>query len=308
MPIPFVCPHCGTQTLVDDRYANQRGDCATCGREITVPPLPSATAEPSSQLDPKRKSQWRSLAKALALSLGGLALMAALTGIVLEFVLPVVRSNQLKQYRAQSNTHLQRIAQAMRAYHDAYNSYPPAYIPDSNGRPMHSWRVLLLPYLDEMAIYGRYDFNKPWDEQDPAIEAPLEMPAVYSSPADEDGQVEGHTSFVVIVGNRTMFPGARAIRSEQIRDGLSATIMVVERHNSQIPWYQPEDLRSEKMRFEVNGRGQEVASNHTGGAWLVMANGKTYFVREQLSPDYLQSLITIDGGERVPLSEIGGAR
>ena len=302
MPIPFSCPHCRTETLVDDRYANQRGDCLACGRLITVPPLPSETIERGPQPVLTRKSQQRSVVQVVALIVGGVAAMAVLFGALIAFVLPAIRSRQLNNYHNQSSIHLQRIGEAMRAYHKDYGSYPPAYVADSNGRPMHSWRVLLLPYLDETDLHARYDFNKPWDEQDLEIES--RIPGVYTSPADGTSGDEGHTSFVVIVGRRTLFPGAGTTRSTQVRDGLSGTIMVVERHNSEIPWHQPNDLRSEKMQFQVNGRGPEVASNHAGGAWVLMADGKTCFVRDRLSPDYLQSLTTIDGGERVPRSEI----
>lgn len=304
MPIPFTCPHCRAETLVDDQYANQTGDCAICGREITVPALPPTRATPTLRSGPTRQSQRRSLTTALVLSLGGLSAVAATFGILVWVALPFVRSNQLRSYRLQSNQHLQRIALAMRNYHSDHGSYPPAYVTDSNGRPMHSWRVLLLPYLDEQAIYARYDLSKPWDEQTLELQSPLGIPKVYTSPADADSTTFGHTSFVVITGKRTMFPGPRSTRSMQIEDGLASTIMVVERHNSGIPWYQPLDLKSTQMQFQINGSGQEISSNHPGGAWVTTADGKTYFLRDSFSADFLQSLTTIAGGERVPLEEL----
>ena len=304
MPIPFSCPYCGTETLVDDHYANQTGDCAICGREITVPALPPVRAAESSQPVPIHQSRRRSLTTALVLSLGGLFAVAATFGILVFVALPFVRSTQVRSYRIQSKSHLQRIALAIRNYHNDHGSYPPAYVADSNGRPMHSWRVLLLPYLDEHEIYSRYDLNKPWDEQTLKLQSPLGIPEVYTSPADEDSTTLGHTSFVVITGKRTMFPGSRSTHAQQIQDGLAGTIMVVERHNSGIPWYQPLDLKSTQMQFQINGSGQEITSNHSGGAWLATADGKTYFVRDNLSADYLQSLTTIAGGERVPMEEI----
>ncbi|MEE3372442.1 MAG: DUF1559 domain-containing protein [Planctomycetota bacterium] len=304
MPIPFSCPHCQAETLVDDQYANQTGDCAICGREITVPALPATRDTPTPRSRPTHQSHRRSLITALVLSLGGLAAVAATFGILVWVALPVVQSNQLRSYRLQSNQHLQRIALAMRNYHNDHGSYPPAYVTDSNGRPMHSWRVLLLPYLDEHATYAQYDLSKPWDEQTLELQSPLRIPRVYTSPADADSTTFGHTSFVVITGKRTMFPGPLSTRSSQIEDGLAGTIMVVERHDSGIPWYQPRDLKSTQMQFQINGSGQEISSNHPGGAWLTTADGTTYFVRDSLSTDFVQSLTTIAGGERVPLEEL----
>jgi hypothetical protein len=304
MPIPFSCPHCRAETLVDDQYANQTGDCALCGREITVPALPPAGATPTPRSDPTHPSPRRSLTTALVLSLGGLSAVAAAFGILVWVALPFVRSNQIRSYRLQSNQHLKQIALAMRNYHNDHGSYPPAYVTDSNGRPMHSWRVLLLPYLAEHATYEQYDLSKPWDEQTLELQSPLRIPSVYTSPADADSTTFGHTSFVVITGKQTMFPGPRSTRSAQITDGTAGTIMVVERHNSGIPWYQPLDLKSAQMQFQINGSGQEISSNHPGGAWLTMANGTTYFVRDNLSADFVQSLTTIASGERVPLEEL----
>ena len=144
------------------------------------------------------------------LSLGGLSAVAAAFGILVWVALPFVRSNQIRSYRLQSNQHLKQIALAMRNYHHDHGSYPPAYVTDSNGRPMHSWRVLLLPYLAEHATYAQYDLSKPWDEQTLELQSPLRIPSVYTSPADADSTTFGHTSFVVITGKQTMFPGPRS--------------------------------------------------------------------------------------------------
>src|SRR5262249_42952585 len=65
--------------------------------------------------------------------------------------------------RSQCKNNLKQIGLAMFNYHDAYGCFPPAYIADADGRPMHSWRVLLLPFLDEAARYRKYRFDEPWD-------------------------------------------------------------------------------------------------------------------------------------------------
>ena len=57
---------------------------------------------------------------------------------------------------------LMNIGLALYQYYEQYGSFPPAYIADESGKPMHSWRVLILPYLEESALYMQYDFNEPW--------------------------------------------------------------------------------------------------------------------------------------------------
>ena len=58
---------------------------------------------------------------------------------------------------------LKQIAMALQCYHQANGCFPPAYIADKTGKPMHSWRVLILPYLDRDDLYKAYNFTEPWD-------------------------------------------------------------------------------------------------------------------------------------------------
>src|SRR5688500_8670454 len=59
--------------------------------------------------------------------------------------------------------HCCQLGIALHSYHDEYGSFPPAYVADANGKPMHSWRVLILPFIEEQALYQRYRFNEPWN-------------------------------------------------------------------------------------------------------------------------------------------------
>lgn len=65
--------------------------------------------------------------------------------------------------RAQCSNNLKQIAFSLHSYHDRYGCFPPAYIADEEGKPMHSWRVLILPFIEEQALYDRYAFTEPWD-------------------------------------------------------------------------------------------------------------------------------------------------
>lgn len=52
---------------------------------------------------------------------------------------------------------------AVANYRSTFGGYPPAYIADCDGRPMHSWRVLILPFLEQQNLYAAYHFDEPWD-------------------------------------------------------------------------------------------------------------------------------------------------
>ena len=62
-----------------------------------------------------------------------------------------------------SAAHLNQLQLAFHNYHQAYGQFPPAFIADDNGTPMHSWRVLILPYIEQQALYNAYDFSEPWN-------------------------------------------------------------------------------------------------------------------------------------------------
>lgn len=65
--------------------------------------------------------------------------------------------------RTQCSGRCCQILVALHNYHDTYGSFPPAYLADETGKPMHSWRTLLLPYLDGAQLYNEYRFDEPWD-------------------------------------------------------------------------------------------------------------------------------------------------
>lgn len=113
------------------------------------------------------------------------------------------------EFSHRCSLNLKRIALAMENYHAAYASFPPAHIADNAGKPMHSWRVLLLPFLgdDENAIYKAYRFDEPWNGPHNRRLAER-MPAVYRCGWILDRK-STETSYVVVVGPRTAFPGSR---------------------------------------------------------------------------------------------------
>src|SRR5437867_4482802 len=85
-------------------------------------------------------------------------------GLLVALLLPATRSGGREAARRMqcSNYHKQ-IGLALQNYHDDYHSFPPAYIADADGKPMHSWRVMILPYMERKGLYDKYDLNEPWN-------------------------------------------------------------------------------------------------------------------------------------------------
>jgi hypothetical protein len=196
---------------------------------------------------------------------------------------------------------LNQIQMALLNYHDTYGRLPPAYIADAEGRPMHSWRVLLLPFLDEQDIYNEYDFSEPWNgPHNRRLEHRINKHLIHcpSGPHREDSVV---TDFVAVTGPGTAFPGAEALSFEDITDGPENTILFVEIANSDIHWMEPRDLDVREMSFVVNNPERpSISSPHPAGPGVVFADAITvYRLSRTLRPETLHSLTTIARGEPV---------
>ncbi len=90
---------------------------------------------------------------------------------------------------------LATIGEAFEKYREAIGSYPPAYLADESGEPLHSWRVLILPYLEEVALYDRYNFDEPWDG--PTNKVLLgQMPDVFLCPSQ--ASIAGSTHYLIV--------------------------------------------------------------------------------------------------------------
>ena len=143
MPIPFTCPHCGLQTNVLEEYAGQSGPCAKCGRTVTVPRV----GESPNYGPPTKRSAAPTVIIIVVLILFVLLFLTCV-GFFVAMPIMAVPSAREAARRAQCSNNLTQIGLAMHSYHAAHGCFPPAYVADEKGRPKHSWRVLLLPFLD----------------------------------------------------------------------------------------------------------------------------------------------------------------
>ena len=281
MPIAFTCPQCGTQSQVAEQYAGQSGPCAHCGEEITVPPLAPPAGKASSAL----------LVLAI-LAAGGLCVLAG--GVAL--IVPAVKAARGVALQAQATGNLTAIGMALHGYHAAHGVFPPAYIADANGKPMHSWRVLILPYLNQQAIYQQYDFSEPWDGPNNSRLASL-MPPQFAALSVSPGQVA--SSFALITGPGTLFDADKAPSMAAVTDGTSNTLLVVEVSSSAASnWLEPVDLDYGTMSFAIDDpAGNCIISSQSTGAQVLFADGSVHILRSQTGAEAIRAYITPSGGE-----------
>lgn len=207
------------------------------------------------------------------------------------------------ELRTACKLNLKMIGAGLHAYHESNASFPAAY---SGGPVSHSWRVALLPSLDQQALHSKYNFEQAWDQGGNRDLLPL-RPAAYSCP-----EVIGNTrtSYQAVVGLQTAWPYDQSASMRDITDGTSNTIMVLDVHSPEVEWTSPKDL-SYQDAMESLQSGQRHSPGPGGGAQVLLADGSVRFISSRIDPKFCKNLLTASSGASVvsgPLSKDAAAR
>ena len=196
-----------------------------------------------------------------------------------------IQSMQAAANRSATKEDIKRIMLAMHNYHDAHHSFPPAFVVGPNGKRWHSWRALILPYL-EPELARQYRFDEPWNG--PHNKVLLDnAPDVFRS--DCVGPPSNATSYFAIVGKRTLWPAHQPMSIRKIMDGTSNTLAIVEDSRSDIPWLEPKDLLMGEF-FHSFYHGEPWTKG--GGRTVGLADGSCRFLGPQIPRDLLTGLLT----------------
>ena len=193
--------------------------------------------------------------------------------------------------RCECTINLRRVADALKTYEAENGTLPPAFSVDSEGKPLHSWRVLILPYLgdEEKALYEKIRLDEPWNsEANKAVLA--EAPAVYRCPSNPNCGSE-QTGYTVLLGEDSLFDNSgkgKSLTELSARPDVDVLqqYLVVERYEP-IHWAQP-DAELDVQAFRDTFTGVEpvgVGSYHTDGMDVCTADGSAHYV-SQLDPSY----------------------
>jgi hypothetical protein len=219
VPGNMPCPMCGATIAVGSRK------CAGCGEILIVSSIPKKW--------PVR------LITVLAALAAGVVLVA--------FLLPARRIAGPAARRSQCMSNLKMIGIALHNYHERFGSFPPAYTVDADGNRLHSWRTLILPYLDEVPLYNSIDISKPWDDPANAKACETRVP-IYYCPADpglaSDAKsgMRNYTTYLAIVGPNSCFRATEPRTISEITDSPSNTLLVVEAPSDRsVPCMSPYD-------------------------------------------------------------------
>lgn len=211
-----------------------------------------------------------------------------------DLVVPFIQSVRETRSRNRCVSNLKRIGLAMHNYHQAYGRFPRQATLSPSGKPLLSWRVQLLPFLDENQLYSEFHLDEPWDsEHNKALIT--KMPAVFACPKSHHALIDGKTCYQVPHGKGTILSGENGGRLQDFTDGTTRTIMAVETgDDSAVIWTKPDDWQvGEDVSYAP------LLGHHAGGTNILFADGSLRFVKDTIRLKILKALITRDGGEVV---------
>ncbi len=182
---------------------------------------------------------------------------------------------------------------AIHNYHATHKSFPPAYSVDKQGRPLLSWRVLILPFLEQESLFQEFHLDEAWDS--PHNRTLIEkMPAVYRCPSSSRKLSRaGKTTYLVPHGKATIFPGSEGTKIKDVTDGTSNTILTVDADDRlAVEWTKPQD-------WDVDSEAdiKAIFGHHPEGTNFGFADGSVRFLKETIKAKTLQLLLTRNGGE-----------
>ncbi len=216
----------------------------------------------------------------------------ATVGLLVALLLPAVQAAREAANRNTSLNKIRQIGLAMLNYESGKRHFPAQAIYSKDGKPLLSWRVAILPQLEEMELYKQFHLDEPWDSEHnkPLI---AKMPAAYVKPGRPN---DGSTVFLVPHGKGLAFEGTEGLTIGSFTDGTSKTILAVEVNDDRaVPWTKPDDLE-----VDLNKPFDGLGEAHAGDIFCaVFADCHTIGISKQCDVDTLKALFTRNGGEPI---------
>ena len=204
--------------------------------------------------------------------------------------------------RSQSMNNLKQMALALHDYHDTYGHLPPAASRDVGGKPLLSWRVAILPFIEEEKLYKQFHLDEPWDSPH-NIQLLDQMPRPFGSPGQKPASAN-MTFYRVFSGPGTAFERDGLKIPVDFPDGTANTILIAEAGDA-VPWTKPDELvySVDKplpplggvfLRHDWLGRRKE-----SQGCLVALADASIRWFPRDTPETTIRAYITRNGGEKI---------
>ena len=221
--------------------------------------------------------------------------------------IPVVYHGAARVSSCRAN--FKNLGLALRNYHDVYGRFPPPYIADSDGKRLHSWRVLLLPFVDGKPLYDKYRFDEPWDGPNNS-KLHGEVIHDYICPSAKTHQ-QRFTNCVAVLGETTVWANQLGTSTSDVTDKHDETLLLIEITNSDIHWMEPRDLLLDDIVLDQPQNTNSIGSKHfndngillikmAAPSHVITTDGLSHRLSDTIDRSTLRALATIDGGETLP--------
>ena len=230
-------------------------------------------------------------------TLGGQMTVVAVVAVGVGLLLPAVQKVRAAANRSTSSNNLKQMALAMHNFNDAMVQVPNNLTDKKSGKPLLSWRVAILPYLEQGDLYNQFKLDEPWDSEHNLKLAKIAV-KTYSQPGVEptrDSQGNGLTPYQGLAGPSTLFEPGKKIRFNEITDGMSNTILFVEAKN-QVIWTKPEDVPFDPKR-DLPPTVTLFGGLTPGGFNAAFADGSVRFIADTVDRKTIKAMITRNGNE-----------
>lgn len=210
-------------------------------------------------------------------------------------LLPAVQQVRAAARRMHAANNLKQVMLAAHNYHAAYGKWPADILDKKTGKPLLSWRVRLLPFLEQQALYDLLRLDESWDSEHNRQFTQFSVP-VYRSPSSRLDPNAAMTNLLRPTGKGlSNDPEAKNLSIEKFRDGTSNTIWLLEVNDDQaVPWAKPADLQVDPNKPQ-GGLGEM----HPGGFNAGFADGSVHFIDKNIDAQQLYRLFTRAAGDLV---------
>lgn len=217
----------------------------------------------------------------------------AVIGILVALLLPAVQAARGAARRVQSTNNMKQIGIAMYNFHDTFGGLPAYAKTDAEGKPLLSWRVMILPFIEQNAMFEQFRMDEPWDSEHNK-QFIKQMPEIYRRA--NSTAPEGYTTYLVPVGKEMVFQPnpkptpagekfTKGLGLYNITDGTSNTAMLVEVNDEDaVIWTKPSDLEVDLMNV-----WKSLGEAQPGGFNGLCCDASIRFISKNASADFLKN-------------------